>query len=37
MIHSGPIPEPAGHHADPDHDHVHPHGPIERTGFWGHA
>jgi zinc transport system ATP-binding protein len=37
VIHSGPIPEPAGHHADPDHDHVHPHGPIERTGLWGNA
>jgi zinc transport system ATP-binding protein len=37
VIHSGPNPAPAGHHADPDHDHVHPHGPIERTGFWGNA
>jgi zinc transport system ATP-binding protein len=35
VIHNGPTPEPAGHHADPDHDHVHPHGPVERTGLWG--
>jgi zinc transport system ATP-binding protein len=35
VIHDGEAPEPAGHHADPDHDHVHPHGPVERTGLWG--
>ncbi|RZU52633.1 zinc transport system ATP-binding protein [Krasilnikovia cinnamomea] len=25
IAHSGAVPEPAGHHADPGHDHVHPH------------
>jgi zinc transport system ATP-binding protein len=34
IAHDGPVPEPAGHHADPDHDHVHPHGPDEPTGLW---
>ncbi|MGW0434346.1 metal ABC transporter ATP-binding protein [Micromonospora sp. NPDC003197] len=34
IAHDGPVPEPAGHHADPDHDHVHPHGPDEPTGMW---
>lgn len=34
IAHDGPVPEPAGHHADPDHDHVHPHGPNEPAGFW---
>jgi zinc transport system ATP-binding protein len=42
IAYEGPPPEPAGHHADPDHDHVHPHAapvtagicewaPIDRT------
>jgi len=35
IIHNGRVPEPAGHHAEPDHDHVHPHGPVEQAGFWG--
>jgi zinc transport system ATP-binding protein len=35
IIHNGQVPEPAGHHADPDHDHVHPHGPVEQVGLWG--
>ncbi len=33
--HDGPVPEPAGHHAHPEHDHVHPHAPVEARGFWG--
>jgi len=37
IIHNGPVPEPAGHHAEPDHDHVHPHGPVEQAGLWGAA
>jgi zinc transport system ATP-binding protein len=35
IVHSGPVPEPAGHHADPEHDHVHPHAPTEPAGWWG--
>ncbi|MFI9643784.1 metal ABC transporter ATP-binding protein [Micromonospora sp. NPDC051925] len=34
VCHDGPVPEPAGHHAEPDHDHVHPHGPEEPAGLW---
>ncbi len=34
IIHRGTVPEPAGHHAEPDHDHVHPHGPAEPAGWW---
>ncbi|WP_420813641.1 metal ABC transporter ATP-binding protein [Planosporangium thailandense] len=34
IVHSGPVPEPAGHHAAPDHDHVHPHAPYDRPGIW---
>lgn len=34
IAHDGPVPEPAGHHAEPDHDHVHPHGPDEPAGLW---
>jgi zinc transport system ATP-binding protein len=34
IAHDGTVPEPAGHHADPDHDHVHPHGPTEPAGLW---
>jgi zinc transport system ATP-binding protein len=29
IVHDGPVPEPAGEHADPHHDHVHPHAPVE--------
>ncbi|QOC90805.1 ATP-binding cassette domain-containing protein [Micromonospora craniellae] len=32
--HDGAVPDPAGHHAEPDHDHVHPHGPEEPAGMW---
>jgi zinc transport system ATP-binding protein len=35
IVHDGVPPEPAGHHADPHHDHVHPHGPLDRPGLWG--
>ncbi|MEU1604434.1 metal ABC transporter ATP-binding protein [Micromonospora matsumotoense] len=34
ICHDGAVPEPAGHHAEPDHDHVHPHGPEEPAGLW---
>ena len=35
IAHDGPVPQPAGHHAHPGHDHVHPHAPEEIPGFWG--
>ena len=35
VVHDGPPPEPAGHHAEPDHDHVHPHAAFDRPGLWG--
>jgi zinc transport system ATP-binding protein len=35
IVHNGAVPEPAGHHAGPDHDHVHPHAPYEQPGIWG--
>ena len=35
IAHDGPVPKPAGHHAHPEHDHVHPHAPEEEPGFWG--
>jgi zinc transport system ATP-binding protein len=34
IVHEGRVPTPAGHHADPEHDHVHPHAPHEPTGIW---
>jgi zinc transport system ATP-binding protein len=34
IAHDGPVPPPAGHHADPDHDHVHPHAPYDPPGLW---
>jgi len=34
IAHDGSVPRPAGHHADPDHDHVHPHAPAEPPGLW---
>ena len=30
---SGPAPEPAGHHAAPGHDHLHPHAAEEKPGI----
>lgn len=32
--HDGAVPEPAGHHAEPGHDHVHPHCDEEPAGLW---
>jgi zinc transport system ATP-binding protein len=34
VAHDGAVPEPAGHHADPGHDHVHPHAPAETRDIW---
>jgi zinc transport system ATP-binding protein len=34
VVHSGRVPEPAGHHAEPHHEHVHPHAPYDRPGLW---
>jgi zinc transport system ATP-binding protein len=34
ISHDGAIPEPVAEHAHPDHDHVHPHAPVEVRGFW---
>ncbi len=34
IAHDGACPEPAGHHAEPGHDHVHPHAPEEPAGIW---
>jgi zinc transport system ATP-binding protein len=33
VVHDGAVPRPAGHHADPHHDHVHPHAPDEPPGI----
>jgi zinc transport system ATP-binding protein len=35
VVHDGAVPPPAGHHADPAHDHVHPHAPAPSPGMWG--
>ena len=32
VVHDGPPPPALGHHADPDHDHVHPHGEQPAPG-----
>jgi zinc transport system ATP-binding protein len=29
IAYEGAVPEPAGHHAEPGHDHVHPHAAAE--------
>lgn len=34
IAHDGAVPDPAGHHAAPDHDHVHPHCYDEPAGLW---
>ncbi|HWG98804.1 MAG TPA: ATP-binding cassette domain-containing protein [Pilimelia sp.] len=35
IVHDGAVPAPAGHHARPDHEHVHPHAPHEHpAGMW---
>ncbi|GAA4585297.1 zinc transport system ATP-binding protein [Actinoplanes octamycinicus] len=33
IVHDGAPPEPAGHHAEPGHDHVHPHADEEKAGI----
>ena len=33
VVHDGAVPVPAGHHADPGHDHVHPHAQPDRPGI----
>ncbi|WIM97772.1 metal ABC transporter ATP-binding protein [Actinoplanes oblitus] len=33
IAHEGVPPEPAGHHAEPGHDHVHPHADEEKAGI----
>lgn len=33
IAYEGAVPEPAGHHAQPGHDHVHPHAEAERAGI----
>ncbi|GHJ45363.1 ABC transporter [Catellatospora sp. TT07R-123] len=35
IAHDGAIPHPTGHHADPHHDHVHPHEPQDPPSIWG--
>jgi zinc transport system ATP-binding protein len=35
IAHDGPVPMAAGHHASPNHDHVHPHAPAtDATSPW---
>lgn len=34
IVHDGPAPAPAGSHAEPGHDHVHPHAPAEPPCIW---
>lgn len=34
IVHDGPVPAPAGHHALPGHVHVHPHADGEQPGMW---
>jgi zinc transport system ATP-binding protein len=34
IAHDGPVPDPVGHHADPGHDHVHPHAPHTPPSLW---
>ncbi len=34
IVHDGAVPRPAAHHAHPDHDHVHPHAPVDPPGLW---
>jgi zinc transport system ATP-binding protein len=33
IAHAGAVPPPAGHHAEPGHDHVHPHAVQEQPGI----
>ena len=34
VAHDGAVPPPAGYHADPHHDHVHPHARPDQPGIW---
>ncbi len=34
IAHDGSVPMPAGHHASPEHEHVHPHAPVESPATW---
>lgn len=34
VAHDGAVPPPAGYHADPHHDHVHPHAQPDQAGIW---
>jgi zinc transport system ATP-binding protein len=34
VAHDGSVPPPAGYHADPHHDHVHPHARPDVPGIW---
>jgi zinc transport system ATP-binding protein len=33
IAYQGAVPEPAGHHGEPGHDHVHPHAVLEKPGL----
>jgi zinc transport system ATP-binding protein len=33
IAHDGGVPVPVGHHAEPGHDHVHPHAVEEKPGI----
>jgi zinc transport system ATP-binding protein len=36
VVHDGAPPRPVGEHADPEHQHVHPHANGDHTDdFWG--
>jgi zinc transport system ATP-binding protein len=35
IAHDGAVPRPTGHHAEPGHDHVHPHAPGDEPDIWG--
>ncbi|KWX01919.1 ABC transporter related protein [Carbonactinospora thermoautotrophica] len=34
VVHDGPPPSPVGHHAHPEHTHVHPHGARSEAGWF---
>jgi zinc transport system ATP-binding protein len=34
IVRDGTVPRPAGHHADPAHEHLHPHAPVPAPGVW---
>jgi zinc transport system ATP-binding protein len=34
VVHDGAVPPPAGYHAGPHHDHVHPHARPDLPGIW---